>query len=245
MELLWRDSLQCPTEEQYISMVNNSEYLFHGVELESNDYSSYELLRDRRASANCNQAHDGMCKDQRGCVRAILTALNSRSPLGQQLCTSCKFDWCIFSDSWRLPQPPGLRGLCEIVDYQPMHWLSLWLRGSIPLTRASQKISRKANSPSLSYTLSVRTPPTDKFSVSHLWTAFDSNSKLVSLDVLQKRPKTLPLKVHAIQYMKEQTKSFEYTLSVMSKLEAQARAEIHRLGNNDALNNIMDILHVE
>lgn len=24
MELLWRDSLQCPTEEQYISMVNDS-----------------------------------------------------------------------------------------------------------------------------------------------------------------------------------------------------------------------------
>ena len=24
LELLWRDSLQCPTEEQYISMVNNS-----------------------------------------------------------------------------------------------------------------------------------------------------------------------------------------------------------------------------
>jgi geranylgeranyl diphosphate synthase, type III len=25
LELLWRDSLQCPTEEEYISMVNNSE----------------------------------------------------------------------------------------------------------------------------------------------------------------------------------------------------------------------------
>lgn len=27
LELLWRDSLQCPTEEEYIAMVNNSEYL--------------------------------------------------------------------------------------------------------------------------------------------------------------------------------------------------------------------------
>lgn len=27
LELLWRDSLQCPTEEEYVSMVNNSQYL--------------------------------------------------------------------------------------------------------------------------------------------------------------------------------------------------------------------------
>lgn len=25
LELLWRDSLQCPTEEEYVSMVNQSE----------------------------------------------------------------------------------------------------------------------------------------------------------------------------------------------------------------------------
>ena len=31
----------------------------------------------------------------------------------------------------------------------------------------------------------------------------------------------------------------------MSKLEAQVRVEVHRLGDNGALERIMDILHVE
>ena len=31
LELLWRDSLQCPTEEEYIAMVNNSAHLFQSI----------------------------------------------------------------------------------------------------------------------------------------------------------------------------------------------------------------------
>lgn len=30
LELLWRDSLQCPTEEEYVAMVNNSECPYFG-----------------------------------------------------------------------------------------------------------------------------------------------------------------------------------------------------------------------
>ena len=29
LELLWRDSLMCPTEEEYVSMVNNSQFVRH------------------------------------------------------------------------------------------------------------------------------------------------------------------------------------------------------------------------
>ena len=31
LELLWRDSLQCPTEEEYIGMVNNSMCMFDWI----------------------------------------------------------------------------------------------------------------------------------------------------------------------------------------------------------------------
>lgn len=31
LELLWRDSLQCPTEEEYIGMVNNSKLSVSGA----------------------------------------------------------------------------------------------------------------------------------------------------------------------------------------------------------------------
>jgi geranylgeranyl diphosphate synthase type 3 len=62
--------------------------------------------------------------------------------------------------------------------------------------------------------------------------------------VLQKRPTTPTLKIHTIQYLQKHTKSFEYTLSVLTKLEAQTRAEIKRLGGNPKLEKIMDLLHV-
>lgn len=64
-------------------------------------------------------------------------------------------------------------------------------------------------------------------------------------DVLQKRPTTPTLKIHTINYLKTVTKSFEYTLSVLANLEAQTRAEIARLGGNQGLEAIMDLLHVD
>lgn len=65
------------------------------------------------------------------------------------------------------------------------------------------------------------------------------------LDVLQKRPTTPTLKVHTINYLKNHTKSFEYTLSVLVNLEAQTRGEISRLGGNSGLVKLMDLLHVD
>ncbi|TFK31766.1 isoprenoid synthase domain-containing protein [Crucibulum laeve] len=65
------------------------------------------------------------------------------------------------------------------------------------------------------------------------------------LNVLQRRPTTPTLKKHAISYLKNQTKSFDYTLSVLENLEAQTREEIQRLGGNPGLEKIMDILHVD
>jgi geranylgeranyl diphosphate synthase type 3 len=51
--------------------------------------------------------------------------------------------------------------------------------------------------------------------------------------------------MHVINYLRDRTKSFEYTLGVLKKLEAQTRAEIHRLGGNEALEKIIDLLHVD
>jgi geranylgeranyl diphosphate synthase type 3 len=65
------------------------------------------------------------------------------------------------------------------------------------------------------------------------------------IDVLQKRPTTPTLKIHAITYLKNHTKSFEYTLSVLANLEEQTRMEIVRLGGNKGLEAIMDLLHVD
>lgn len=66
-----------------------------------------------------------------------------------------------------------------------------------------------------------------------------------NLDVLQKRPTTPTLKIHTIDYLKNETKSFAYTKSVLTNLEAQTRNEITRLGGNKGLEAIMDLLHVD
>lgn len=63
-------------------------------------------------------------------------------------------------------------------------------------------------------------------------------------DILHQRPKGPMLKYHAISYLKEVTHSFEYTRSVLQSLEAQARAEVARLGGNSKLQAIIDKLSI-
>jgi len=81
------------------------------------------------------------------------------------------------------------------------------------------------------------------FPVVHGIQANKSNRQV--MNVLQKRPTTPTLKVHIIDYLKNETKSFEYTLSVLENLEAQTRREIAKLGGNKGLEAIMDFLHVD
>ncbi|KAG1742385.1 isoprenoid synthase domain-containing protein [Suillus paluster] len=65
------------------------------------------------------------------------------------------------------------------------------------------------------------------------------------MNVLQKRPKTPTLKHYTINYLRDTTKSFDYTLAVLRKLERQARGEVERLGGNPMLSAILDKLHVD
>nr|GAT55621.1 predicted protein [Mycena chlorophos] len=67
-----------------------------------------------------------------------------------------------------------------------------------------------------------------------------SNREL--LDILKKRPKTPTLKIQAISYLDNRTKSFEYTRLVLRKIEDQIRAEVERLGGNEGLKVVMDYL---
>jgi len=66
------------------------------------------------------------------------------------------------------------------------------------------------------------------------------------LNILQKRPSTPTLKDHAVSYLQGSTGSFDYTLSVLRKLERQIREEIARLGGNPPLEAIIERLtHIE
>jgi geranylgeranyl diphosphate synthase type 3 len=64
------------------------------------------------------------------------------------------------------------------------------------------------------------------------------------LNVLQKRPSTPTLKHHAIDYLRDHSKSFEYTRDVLTILEKRVLDEIERLGGNPMLQNILQTLHI-
>ncbi|KAJ7201877.1 isoprenoid synthase domain-containing protein, partial [Mycena pura] len=81
------------------------------------------------------------------------------------------------------------------------------------------------------------------FPIVHGVRADQSDTRI--LDILKQRPTTPTLKFPVVEYLKTKTRSFEYTLGVLEKLENQARAEIARLGGNVGLERIIDALHVD
>jgi geranylgeranyl diphosphate synthase, type III len=67
---------------------------------------------------------------------------------------------------------------------------------------------------------------------------------MVHTDVLQKRPASPTLKHHAIDYLRDHSKSFEYTRDVLAILEKRVLDEIERLGGNPELRDVLQTLHI-
>ncbi|KZP19372.1 terpenoid synthase [Athelia psychrophila] len=170
LELLWRDSLQCPTEEQYIGMVN----------------------------------------DKTGGLFRIAVKL-------MMACATSNVE----------------------VDYVPLvniFGIYFQIRDDYMNLQSSQYKEHKGFAEDL-------TEGKFSFPVVHGVRSNTSNRQIIN--VLQKRPTTPTLKIHTIAYLKNETKSFDYTLDVMRTLEKQIRDEIQRLGGNVKLEKIVDTLHVE
>ncbi|KAF8991465.1 isoprenoid synthase domain-containing protein [Cyathus striatus] len=170
LEILWRDSLRCPTEDQYIKMVNNK---------------TGGLLR-----------------------------------IGIKLMMACSTT-------------------NTEIDYVPLvNLIGVYfqIRDDLMNLESTEYSSNKGFAEDLSE---------GKFSfpIVHGIHADSSNRQIIN--VLQKRPRTPTLKVHTISYLKNHTKSFDYTFEVLANLEAQTRNEIARLGGNEGLEKIMDLLHVD
>jgi len=80
------------------------------------------------------------------------------------------------------------------------------------------------------------------FPIVHGIHADTTNRRL--LNVLQKRPNTPTLKHHAIDYLRDHSKSFEYTREVLEVLEKSVFDEIGRLGGNPMLGEVLQTLHI-
>lgn len=72
-ELIWRDNTRCPTEDEYLAMVKDSEYLVLVVSTLGLDCGN----RDRWAPAYCHPTYDGVCNYE--CKRVSLSGFISYS----------------------------------------------------------------------------------------------------------------------------------------------------------------------
>ncbi|KNZ72240.1 Geranylgeranyl pyrophosphate synthase, partial [Termitomyces sp. J132] len=167
LELYWRDSLQCPTEEEYISMVNNK---------------TGGLLRI-------------------GIKLMVMCSTNNVEVNYIPLVNLVGIYFQIRDD---------FMNLCGTEYTQNKGFAEDLTEGkfSFPVIH------------------SIHADPTDR----------------QVLNVLQKRSEAFDLKKHVIEYMRTKTKSFEYTLGVLAKIEGQIREEIRRLGGNVMLDRILDYL---
>ena len=57
MDILWRDTLRCPSEDEYVDMVKAS---WLTLFLKEPKFWLVPFSRDRWSSEDCRQAHDGM-----------------------------------------------------------------------------------------------------------------------------------------------------------------------------------------
>ena len=71
----------------------------------------------------------------------------------------------------------------------------------------------------------------------------DSSDRQV-LNILKQHTMDVQLKQYAVQYMRDQTHSFEYTKQVLNELEFSAVDEIERLGGNAKLDAFLKGLHI-
>lgn len=68
---------------------------------------------------------------------------------------------------------------------------------------------------------------------------------MADLDILKQHPTSEDIKLYCIQYMRDETRSFEYTRAVLRELDTGARKEIERLNGNTGLIAILDRLRIE
>ena len=95
LELLWRDSLQCPTEEEYIEMVNNSECNW-SILCRYKYY--FQHHRNGRRLSTRRQTYDGMCNEQYQYVRAASNVHGRRKYSNERFHKPITDHACPYSD---------------------------------------------------------------------------------------------------------------------------------------------------
>ncbi|SNX82006.1 related to farnesyltranstransferase (al-3) [Melanopsichium pennsylvanicum] len=206
MDLLWRDSLICPTEEEYVEMVNNK---------------------------------------TGGLFRIAVKLMLSQSPLARTTTNTTVDD---FPDLIPMVNLIGL--LFQILD----DFMNLQSSKYAENKGFAEDLTEGKFSFPIIH--SIRASVGHDFSATNesrqsqpLKTGATPTSSTMAnrqiLNVLKQRPSDLATKQYAVSYMRNVTKSFDYTMDVLQRLDTQANKEIQTLENkigipNPALKAILD-----
>ncbi|CDW99103.1 hypothetical protein [Sporisorium scitamineum] len=180
MDLLWRDSLICPTEEEYVEMVNNKTGGLFRI--------AVKLMLSQSPSARKAGFPD------------LIPVVNLIGLLFQILDDFMNLQSSKYAEN---------KGFAEDLTEGKF---------SFPIIhsiRASVAAAAGVNAPNPTVI------PTNAGS------GKGANRQI--LNVLKQRPTDLATKQYAVSYMRNVTHSFDYTIDVLERLDAQANSEIQRL----------------
>lgn len=226
MDLLWRDSLICPTEEEYVEMVNNKTGGLFRI--------AVKLMLSQSPPARTAGFPD------------LIPVVNLIGLLFQIL------DDFMNLQSSKYAQNKGFAE--DLTEGKFSFPIIHSIRASVAQESAPSFTARATAGPAGEASPAASTAPAVNVpnpSVTATPTATASKGGGAAnrqiLNVLKQRPTDLATKQYAVSYMRNVTKSFHYTTDVLDRLDTQARNEIQRLEHhlgipNPTLNAILDAL---
>lgn len=220
MDLLWRDSLICPTEEEYVEMVNNKTGGLFRI--------AVKLMLSQSPPARTPGFPD------------LIPMVNLIGLLFQILDDFMNLQSSKYAEN---------KGFAEDLtegkfSFPIIHSIRASV-GNDPSSTSSSSSSSSSSSASVAPNATVfpvasatstasKSAPTAPATATASGGGGSSSSSSSGanrqiLNVLKQRPTDLATKQYAVSYMRNITKSFDYTTNVLERLDTQANMEIQRL----------------
>lgn len=224
MDLLWRDSLNCPTEEEYVEMVNNKTGgLFRiALGLMCRFSGSYRKeTKGKEGKGKEKEETEGKEQEREGKGEAkALNLIPLANLIG--LLFQIRDDYMNLEDKDYETNKGFAEDLTEgKFSFPIIHGIR---SSEMSNPNSSTSISSSIKNPNLNSNFRKSSPTNFPTSSS------SSNRNRQLLNILSQRPTDLSLKIYAVKYMKEITGSFDYTREVLRRLDRLAREEVERIG---------------
>ncbi|EPQ26750.1 uncharacterized protein PFL1_05729 [Pseudozyma flocculosa PF-1] len=245
MDLLWRDSLICPTEEEYVEMVNNKTGgLFRiAIKLMISQSPTFSRILSPSASGST----DADVPDLLPLVNLIGLLFQIRDDFmnlqSSKYAENKGFCEDLTEGKFSFPIIHSIRASAGVNAAASTSTTAAGTRAPVHVQGPLDPHGAVQSGPSTSVTLDAgsTTPPiratapaapvsSSGQATSPASAPFGQGNRQI-LNVLKQRPTDLATKQYAVSYMRNVTNSFDYTREVLKKLDVQARQEVARIEN--------------